>query len=148
MTPRSLALLAVVALLSCSDPLGPLTDGEPYSLRAINGASLPWSPPFVRPTTQIADGWVRILDDSRAERHERIEAIDSLGAVVAFAEWTQAGQYRLGFGMLIITYTAWQYSSYGPSQPVDTFYLSNHDLLLRETWFIPPLDTLVRYYAP
>jgi len=145
---RQLALLAVVALLSCSDSLGPLTDGEPYALRAINGASLPWSPPFLRPTTQISGGWVKILDDSRAERHERIEAIDSLGAVMAVAEWTHVGSYRLGFGRLIITYEAWQFSTYGPSHPVDTFYVSDKGLLLRETGFIAPLDTLVRYYAP
>lgn len=145
---RRVAFVAALALLSCSDALGPLADGTPYALRAINGEPLPWSAPFDRPTTQIADGWVRILDDSRAERHERIEALDSLGAVVAVAEWTHAGRYRLAFGRLIITYEPWQLHTYGPRHPVDTFYASNKGLRLRETGFIPPLDTLVRYYAP
>ena len=147
MVARHVALVAALALLSCGDPLGPLTDGRPYALRAINGGPLPWSPPFIRPTNQIAEGWVRIIDDARAERHERIEAIDSLGAVMAVTEWTQSGRYKLGFGMLILTYDAGQFIPFAPG-PIDTFYVSGKGLLLRETGFIPPLDTIVRSYTP
>jgi hypothetical protein len=145
---RPVALVAVLALLSCSDPLGSLTDGQPYTLRSVNGESLPWALPPVSPTHRIAEGWVKIIGASRAERHERIEALDSLGTVQSVAEWTHAGSYRRGFGTFILTYEAWQFNQLGPRQPVDTFAVSENGLRLRETGFVPPLDSIVRYYAP
>ena len=144
---RRVAFVAALALLSCSDALGPLTDGTPYALRAINGDSLPWSRPVLRPTSRIASGYVKLIDDSRAERHERTELIDSSGAVVGAGEWGRSGSYRLAFGMLIITYGDWPFGT-APTRPVDTFHVSGKGLLLRETGFLAPIDTLVRYYAP
>ena len=145
---RRAAFVAALALFSCSDSLGPLTDGAPYALREINGESLPWSRDSLTPATRVAAGWVQIIDDDRAERHERLELIDSAGTVVGQGEWGRSGPYKLGFGRLIITYDAWPFGMSPPTRPVDTFYVSGEGLLLRETGFIAPLDTLVRYYAP
>ena len=145
---RRVAFVAALALLSCSDALGPLTDGTPYALRAINGEPLPWSRSFVTPTSRIANGYVKLIDDARAERHERTELIDSTGAVVGAGEWSRSGSYRLRFGMLIITYGEWPFGMSAPTRPVDTFHVSGKGLLLRETGFLAPIDTLVRYYAP
>jgi hypothetical protein len=148
MRMRRVTYVAALALLSCSDPLGPLTDGTPYALRAVNGDSLPWSStPGGTPTSRIASGHVRIIDDARAERFERTELLDSTGTVVGAGEWGRTGSYKLGFGMLIITYDAWPFGT-PPNRPVDTFFVSGKGLLLRETGFIAPLDSMVRYYAP
>ena len=145
---RRAAFVAALALLSCSDPLGPLTDGTPYALLEINGESLPWSRSVVPPVSRIVSGYVRIIDDALAERHERSELVDSAGTVVAVGEWGRAGTYKLWFGRLIITYDAWPFGVPPPTRPVDTFYVSGKGLLLRETGFVAPLDSLVRYYAP
>ena len=145
---RCLAFVAALALLSCSDAFGPLTDGTPYALRAINGDTLPWSRGPGTPTSRIASGRVQIIDDARAERWERSELVDSAGTVVAVGEWGRAGSYTLRFGRLIIAYDAWPYGMSPPTRLVDTFFVSGKGLLLRETGFIAPLDTLVRYYAP
>ena len=145
---RRAAFVAALALLSCSDAFGPLTDGTPYALREINGEPLPWSRAFVMPTSRIAAGRVRIIDDARAERQERIELIDSTGTVVGAGEWSRSGSYRLWFGKLVITYDAWPFGMSPPTRPFDTFVVSGKGLLLRETGFIAPLDSLVRYYAP
>ena len=148
MRMRRVAFVAALVLLSCNDAFGPLTDGAPYALRAVNGEPLPWSAATVTPTSRIASGRVRIIDDTLAERFERTELVDSAGTVVAAGEWGRVGAYKLRLGMLIITYEAWPFGPPPPTPPVDTFYVSGKGLLLRETGFIAPLDSLVRYYAP
>ena len=126
----------VAALISCSDPLGPLMDGKPYPLRTINGQALPWTSPPPG-AWHITDGWVKIDNDSIAERHETL-------LTVTADPVTYFGPYTLTPRMLIIRYTSG--GNPRPYNAVDTFYVSGNGLVMREVYTSPP-DTMVRYYA-
>jgi hypothetical protein len=134
---RIAVVFTAFALLSCTDALGPLRDGQPYNLRTINGQSLPWTSP-VGSGGYIAGGWVKIDNGSLAERHEETNT----------SSWTSTGTYKLTIGMLIIDYgTGWQLGGLGPLQRADTFRVSGNELVLREGAFIAPNDSMVRRYA-
>ena len=131
-------LLCAVAFLSCDDPLGPLVDGTPYALTRINGEPVPWTSPFGGTTTE---GWIKIVDDTTAHRYEAYTNGGASGS------WMMAGRYTLRFGRLVIDYGSNWNAGYGPLHHVDTFFVSGNGVIMRETGFIAPLDTLVRYYA-
>src|SRR5690348_9457218 len=98
--PMSRALLAVaaIAIASCSNPFGPLFDGKPYALTHINEQQVPWTSPF---GGSITGGWIKLDNDTLAERHEELaNGSSSTGA------WTRSGRYTLRFGTLIIDYRA------------------------------------------
>ena len=82
-------LAAALALVACSDGLAPVTVGAPYLLRTVNGQPLPWSTPSsdssFTPAT-ITEGWVTLLDQTRAQRHERIGRVDSDAATISVLE--------------------------------------------------------------
>jgi hypothetical protein len=147
---RSLAVILVVAALSCGSPLGPLIDGQPYQLARINGEPLPWTSP-ISGGVPITEGWIKLIDNKTAQRHERAEN----GASVS--DWTVSGRYTLRFGVLIIDYRQPgplpPSLNMGPTSPVanvnavDTFYVSGNGLVLRERGYIAPLDSMVRYYV-
>jgi len=135
---KTLSLLsaATVVLVACSDPLGPLLRGIRYDLRSINAQALPWSE---GPGYQIMEGWIKLDNDSIAERHEKF-------ASVVITEWTKPGRYTLQDGVLIIDYRpGWCTCALGPAYPVDSFYVSGKGLIRRELY---PPDSIVRYYAP
>lgn len=135
---RTLLAVAATAIVSCSDPLGPLVDGRPYALTRINGQQVPWRSPG---GGSITDGWIKLDNDTLAERHEELANGSSTGA------WTLSGRYTLRFGTLIIDYRpAWQ-PGFGPLHPVDTLFVSGNGLVLREINYVAPLDSVVRYYA-
>jgi hypothetical protein len=131
-----LALMSfLLVLASCGNPFGPLFDGKPYALARINGDPVPWTSPL---GGTIIEGSIKLDNDSIAERHEGFGG----------ASWTYGGKFTLKMGRLIIDYgPGWQLGSLGPMHRVDTLYLSGNGLVLRETGFIPPLDSVVRYYA-
>ena len=132
------ALLAGAVVVSCSDPYGPLRSGHEFFLTSINNDPLPWVSP-VNGIQRITDGWIKIDGDSAAERHEKIDGVVN-------GEWTYLGSYRIWHGMLIIKYVGWQQGNLGPYHAVDTFYVLPQGLVMRETGFIPPLDSIVRFY--
>jgi hypothetical protein len=132
-----LATLAV-AVVSCSDPLGPLVDGNAYHLARINGENTPWTSPL---GGQITGGLIKLDNDTLAERGEDLANGPAIGG------WGLSGRYTLRLGMLIIDYRPNWSPGFGPLHPVDTFYVSGNGLVLRETGFVAPLDTIVRNYA-
>jgi hypothetical protein len=138
---RIFAAVLLVAALSCSSPLGPLVDGKPYALTTINGEPLPWTSPLG--SQPIAVGWIKLLSTHVAERHEEIGTVDG----GTYATWTYTGHYTLRFGVLIVDYRPIGPGGGGPLHPVDTFYVSGNGLVMRETGYIAPLDSIVRYYA-
>ncbi len=132
----ALIILSATAVGFCGDPLGPLLRGTRYDLRSINGRSLPWS---TGPGFQILEGWIKVDNDSIAERYEKT-------ASVVIADWTKPGRYTLRDRVLIIDYRpGWCTCAPGPSYPVDTFYVSGNGLVRRELY---SPDSIVRYYAP
>ncbi|HXO83912.1 MAG TPA: hypothetical protein VN803_00150 [Gemmatimonadales bacterium] len=131
--------LMIATLVSCNDPLGPLVDGKPYALARVNGEAVPWAFPS---GPSIDAGWIKLVDDTLAQRFEGLSNGPSVG------EWMLSGKYTLRFGQLIIDYRPnWHAGSLGPAHPVDTLYASGNGLVLRETGYITDPDTVVRYYA-
>jgi hypothetical protein len=152
---HTLPLGAALALLACSDALGPLNVAEPYLLRTINGQPVPWTLPpadsqYIPGT--ITEGWITILNDSVAERHERFGrwVLNPNGdSIPLFGEWTQTGSYeRPGGRIIVLSYHFYVPGSLGPLQPVDTLFITRQGgLILRETGFVAPLDSLIREYC-
>jgi hypothetical protein len=132
--PRTLLAVAAIAIVSCSDPLGPLIDGKPYALVRINGQPVPWTSPL---GGSITDGSIKLDNDSLAERQEGFTN----------GGWTFSGKYTLRFDRLIVDYRPGWQPGWGPLHPVDTFLVSGNGLVLRETGFLAPVDSMVRYYA-
>jgi hypothetical protein len=139
---KTVATLLILAALSCSDTLGPLTDGKAYPLQSINGQPLPWTWPDSSTVTLL--GWIKLDNDSFAERHE-----ETMYGVGAFSSYTITGRYTLRYSMLIIDYRAVEAGgpSAGPVHPVDTFHVSSHGLVLLERSSNPPFDTMMLFYA-
>ena len=143
-----LSLLLVVLVAACD---GPLEVGRPLPLGRINGQPLPWASPgdtMVRPL-KIAEGWILVHDNGLAERHERVErwVLNSpTDSTLLFSEWTQGGAYQWMPGRIVITYPFWSYGS-GPASPVETLFVSDGALTLREVGYLPPLDSMVRRYC-
>ena len=148
-------LVAALALVACSDGLAPVTVGPPYLLRTVNGQPLPWSTPpsdsSYTPAT-ITEGWVTLLDQTCAQRHERIgrwviapNGVDSLwiGSV-----WTEAATYERGSNTIILTYATSAFEWFIPPQPAETLYVTHSGgLMLRLTGLVPPLDSVIKVYC-
>ena len=136
---RALLAVAAIAIVSCSNPFGPLFDGKPYALTRINDQQVPWTSPS---GGSITGGWIKLDNDTLAERHEELaNGSSSTGA------WTVSGRYILRFGTLIIDYRPGWHAGFGPLHPVDTFSVSGNGVILRETNYLAPLDSMVRYFA-
>jgi hypothetical protein len=147
-------LVAGLALVAC-DGFAPVTVGTPYLLRTVNGQPLPWSTPSSdsshTPAT-ITEGWVTLLDRTRAERHERIgrwvmaaNGIDSLwiGSV-----WTEGAIYERRSNTIILTYETSAFEWFIPPQPAETLYVTPRGgLMLRLTGLVPPLDSVIKVYC-
>jgi hypothetical protein len=149
-----IAVGAAVALAACSDALAPITVGEPYLLRTINGAPIPWTTPVVDsaylPTT-ITEGWITILDDSVAERHERFGrwVVGPLGdSIPLLAEWTRTASYRRGSATIVLSYHVFDLGPLGPSRLTETLHVTRGGgLMLRQTGLVPPIDSIIRMYC-
>ena len=140
---------ATLALLACSDAFAP-SIGERYMLSSVNGHPIPWTlpgNPDVEPA--ITEGWIEFLDGAVAQRHERLSrwvigpSGDSLPLI---AEWTTSADYTIQSGRIVLTYQVFGLGQ-GPSRRVDTLSVSGNGLLLRETGYIPPIDSIVRRYC-
>ncbi len=137
-----LLLLCSTAVGSCSsNPLFSFLHGERFDLRTVNGQALPSAPWPAYP--QIVEGWIRIVDDTLAERYEKKTAVISS---TGFADWNRAGRYAIRGDTLVINYVGSGCPSCGPGPeyPADTFTVSGAGLLRRELF---PPDSIVRYYA-
>jgi len=133
----ALAFTALAFLSACTDVLDLVRAGQQYELRSINGQPVPWPSPSGN-GGYIGAGWVKIDDDSLAERHEQTDR----------SGWTLSGRYQFKLGMFIIDYgPGWQPGMFGPMQRVDTFRVSGDELVLREGAFTAPNDSMVRRYA-
>ena len=141
---------ALVALLTACD--GPVEVGRPLLLENINGQPLPWASPgdtMVRPL-KITEGWILIHNGGIAERHERLERwflTSPTDSQLLGSDWTQGGPYQWLPGRIVITYPFWSPGGLGPPQPVETLYVSDRGLTLRQTGFLPPLDSMIRVYC-
>ncbi len=136
---RTLLAVGAVAIVSCSSPFGPLFDGKPYALTRINEQQVPWTSPS---GGSITAGWIKLDNDTLAERHEELA-----NGTSSTAAWTRSGRYTLRFGTLIIDYRPEWHTGLGPLHPVDTFFVSGNGLVLREVNYVAPLDSMVRYFA-
>jgi hypothetical protein len=149
----ALALIGAATALACTETVGPPV-GFTYRLSRVNGGPIPFAEPgtgrdSVTPV-YFEEGWVRILNGSFAERHERLKQtiLTNTGdSVPLVAEWTYVGRYRELPGSLVITYEFWSPWQIGPMQGVDTLTLQVNRLTLREGPFLPPFDSLVRVYC-
>ena len=125
----------LLTVLSCSGgPLDPLLDGKRYMLMTVNGQPLPQRIPYN--ISPIDVGWVKLVNDSTGERHEHYSDGTIIGG------WTALGRATLQNGLLILAYLP---GEVGPLNPVDTFYVSDKGLVLRERLGAPP-DSLIRFY--
>jgi len=148
-------LVAALALVACSDGLAPVTVGPPYLLRTVNGQPLPWSTPpgdsSYTPAT-ITEGWVTLLDQTRAERHERIGrwvlAPNGVDSLWIGSEWTQTAAYERRSNRIILTYPTGMFEWFVPPQPAETLYVTHSGgLMLRLTGLVPPLDSVIKVYC-
>ena len=154
--PRLVAaasLAALIASLACGELTGPRI-GQSYRLSTVNGQPMPFAFPGTGGNSStpllMVEGWVTILSDSAAERHERLVRtilISSGDSVPLIAEWTYAGPYHQLSRRLIITYPSWSPGQIGPRNSADTLNIVAGGLTLRETGLLPPLDSLVRVYC-
>jgi len=152
MTPLVFAVVTIVVLLAaCED--GPLEVGRPLLLSNINGQSLPFVAAGVTldPPPAITEGSVTFLRGGSVERHERLEQwvlTSPTDSTLLVNDWTQGGRYQWQPDRIIITYPGWAPGSIGAPQAVETLYVSDRGLTLRQTGFAPPLDSMIRAYAP
>ena len=148
-----LAVTASVMMVACAEPAGPPL-GRTYRLSTVNGQPVPYREVGIGGDTSSAlflmNGWVTILDGSRAERHASLARIvqtssgDSLRVV---GEWTYTGRYLDHVGSILIEYGIWSPGQLGPDRRVDTLAVRLGRLTLRETGFVPPIDSMVRVYC-
>src|SRR5207245_11073253 len=111
---------AFVALFACREAMAPLSIGQPYILTLINEQLLPFTLPVAPPAppAMIVYGSITIINDSIAERRERISE-SSDPSVPPISDWTFAARYhRLPRG-LVLQYSLWA-PVQGPRQPVAT----------------------------
>ncbi|HUC40684.1 MAG TPA: hypothetical protein VMR92_07595 [Gemmatimonadales bacterium] len=147
---RTIAAAGVLSLLAYSDALAPLTVGAVYQLRSINGQPLPWSPPpsdSVYIPAKVTEGWIAFLDASSAQRHERLERWVpgvSGDSTLLVTDWTETAAYQRLSGKIALTYPP----TPGGGSGVDTLYLGPRgSLILRQTGYLSPLDTIVRHFC-
>lgn len=150
----ALGVGAALAVVACgSDALSPVTVGEPYQLRLVNGQPLPWSTPlsdslFI-PTT-IVEGSVTFLSESMAQRHEefgRWVILRPGDSTWLAGVWTQIATYERGSGTIVLTYPLFAPGAIGPSQAAETLYVTRGRLTLRQTGLFPQLDSIIRVYC-
>jgi len=151
----SIAAAALLALLACSDGLAPVTVGAPYVLRTVNGEPLPRTTPssdsaFVPAT--ITEGWVILLDQTRAQRHERIGrwvlAPNGVDSLWIGSDWTQTAAYERRSNTIFLTYPTSMFEWFVPPQPVETLYVTPRGgLILRLTGLVEPIDSVIKMYC-
>jgi hypothetical protein len=147
--------VGVFILGACGDTTAPFSIGAPDALSLINGQRLPFALPgdFGPRSTplMVVEGSITISNDSMAQRHERLlrTIVDSAtgDSIPLVGEWTYGARYRREPGRLIFTYLTWTTGQAGPLQPVETLFVSARGLTLRELGFLPPLDSLVRFFC-
>jgi hypothetical protein len=148
------AAFVVLVLAACSDAVTPAI-GEPYFLRTVNGQPLPWSTPTSDSTylpMTITEGWITILNDSLAERHERYERLvlapNGIDWLPIIAEFTNVASYERGLTTIVLTYLP-SGGAVGPPQPAETLQVTRRGaLVLRQmVGYLPPLDSIVRVYC-
>ena len=144
------AFAALLPLLACGDALAPVSVGGVYQLRSINGQPLPWKPPpddsAYLPMT-VVEGWITFVDASSAQRHERWErwviGVNGDSSLIV-NDWTQTAAYERLQGRIVLSYPP----SPGGGAGADTLYLGpNRSLILRQTGYLSPLDTVVRHFC-
>ena len=140
----------LLALLACSDALAPVSVGEVYQLRRINGQPVPWTPPlndsaYIAAT--ITEGWITFVDGSTAQRHERLERwVSGVNgdSTLLVSDWTNTAAYQRLPDMIVLTYPP----SPGGGSGVDTLHLGPRgSLILRQTGYLAPSDSLVRHFC-
>jgi hypothetical protein len=141
---------ALLALFACGDPVAPVSVGAVYQLRSINGEPLPWSPPISDSgyvPQMVTEGWITFVDVSNAQRHERSEGwVTDAGGnrVPLIYDWTLSATYEQLAGKIVLSYPP----APGGGSGVDTLYLGPHrSLILRQTGYLSPLDTVVRHFC-
>ena len=137
----------LLGLVGCRETTGPLSIGQPYALTLVNGQQLPFTLPAnpPAPAAMIVYGSVTIINDSLAQRRERISESSDPSAT-PLSDWTFTARYHQLSGRLVLDYPDWA-PGLGPRQPVETLSVSGHALLLREVGLGAPLDSLVRRYC-
>jgi len=148
---RLLGVFAAAFLVAgCDDDL--IAIDEPYLLTTINESSIPSAFPgdtSVRPL-RVTEGWFMIHKGGIAERHEVLKRWVPLGSEDSTeleSSWTQGGPYQWSFDRIIVTYPFWAAGQIGPLTPVETLYLSERGITLRERGFLPPIISLTRVYG-
>ena len=111
------ACALLLGLTTCNQPTGAFRLDQPYSLRTINGRSLPFRVTGTPAGPAIVQGTVTFLPDSRVERFER-RTVD--GSDTVFTEWTQPGVFFNQVGRVIVRYTGWPTHQGGPPAASDT----------------------------
>jgi len=148
---RATALFAaLLALVACGDALAPVSVGAVYQLRNINGQPLPWNPPSSDSAylpAKVTEGWIKFLDGSSAQRHERLERWVYLvngDSTLLVSDWTQTAAYERLSGKIVLSYPP----TTGGGSGADTLYLGpRRSLILRQTGYLSPLDSTVRHFC-
>jgi len=119
----------------------PFLRGQRFDLRTVNGQALPSAPWSGFP--EIVQGWIRVVNDTLAERYEKKTAVISS---TGFDDWARSGRFTIRGDTLVISYagTGCPSCGPGPEYAADTFTVSRNGLLRRELF---PPDSIVRYYA-
>ena len=141
---------ALLALLACGDALAPVRVGAVYQLRSINGQPLPWNPPpddSAYLPMRVTEGWIKFLDGSSAQRHERWErwvlGVNGDSSLLV-NDWTQTAAYERLSGRIVLSYPPGP----GGGAGADTLYIgSRRSLILHHTGYLSPLGDMVRQFC-
>jgi len=140
---------ALLALFACGDALAPVSVGAVYQLRNINGQPLPWDPPpsdSAYLPVRVTEGWIKFLDGSSAQRHERWERwVTNVNgdSSLLVNDWMQTAAYERLPGKIVLSYPP----AIGGGSGADTLYLGpRRSLILRQTGYLS-LDSTVRHFC-
>lgn len=141
---------ALLALLACGDALAPVSVGAVYQLRSINGQPLPWNPPpddSAYLPMRVTEGWIKFLDGSSAQRHERLErwvlGVNGDSSLLV-SDWMQTAAYERQPGRIVLSYPPGP----GGGAGADTLYIGpRRSLILRHTGYLSLLDSTVRHFC-
>ena len=146
---RAPALIAaLLALFACGDALAPVSVGAVYQLRSINDEPLPWNPPSddsaYLPMT-VTEGWIKFLDGSIAQRHERLErwvtGVNGDSSLLV-NDWTQTAAYDRLPGRIVLSYPPGP----GGGAGADTLSLGPREsLVLHHTGYLSLGSTVRRF---
>src|SRR5262245_7594666 len=141
---------ALLVLLACGDALAPVSVGDVYRLRNINGQPLPWTAPpddSAYLPVMVTEGWVKFIDGSSAQRHERYERwVTGINgdSMLLVNDWMETAAYERLPGKIVLTYPP----STGGGRGADTLYVGpRQSLLLRQLGYLSPLDSMVRQFC-